>query len=55
MVIQLTTNNFYYLFEHSYSKKKEMLALVKKYFPKGKVEVIKDLNGKDRFTIVVNN
>ena len=43
------------LFEHSYSKKKEMLALVKKYFPKGKVEVIKDLNGKDRFTIVVNN
>ena len=32
-----------------------MLALVKKYFPKGKVEVIKDLNGKDRFTIVVNN
>ena len=43
------------LFEHSYSKKKEMLALAKKYFPKGKVEVIQDLNGKDRFTIIVNH
>lgn len=43
------------LFEHSYTKKKEMLELAKKYFPKGKTEVIKDLNGKDRFTIIINN
>ncbi len=41
-------------FEHSYSKKKEMLALAKKYFPNGKSEVIKDLNGLDRIMIIVN-
>lgn len=43
------------LFEHSHSKKNEMLALANKYFPNGKSEVIKDLNGKDRFTIIINN
>ena len=42
------------LFEHSHSKKKEMLELANKYFPKGHAEVIKDLNGKDRFTIIIN-
>lgn len=42
------------LFEHSYSKRKEMLALANKYFPNAKCEVIKDLNGKDRFTIIIN-
>lgn len=42
------------LFEHSYSKKKEMLELANKYFPNAKSEVIKDLNGKDRFTIIIN-
>lgn len=42
------------LFEHSYSKKKEMLELAKKYFPLADAEVIKDLNGKDRFTIIIN-
>ncbi len=41
------------LFEHSYSKKKEMLELAHKYFPKAKAEVIKDLNGKDRFLIII--
>ncbi len=43
------------LFEHSYSKKQEMLALAKKYFPASKAEVIKDLNGKDRFLILYAN
>ena len=43
------------LFEHSHSKKNEMLALANKYFPNGKSEVIKDLNGKDRFTVIINN
>ncbi len=42
------------LFEHSYSKKKEMEHLARKYFPKANVEVIKDLNRKDRFTIIIN-
>lgn len=42
------------LFEHSYSKKQEMILLGSKYFPNATIEVIKDLNGKDRFTIIVN-
>lgn len=41
-------------FEHSYSKRKEMEQLAKKYFPNGTLEQIKDLNGKDRFTIIIN-
>lgn len=43
------------LFEHSYSKKQAMLELAKKYFPTSKSEVIKDLNGKDRFLIIIND
>ena len=42
-------------FEHSHLKGKEMIEISKKYFPNAKVELIKDLNGKDRFTIIVNN
>ena len=41
-------------FEHSYNKGEQMINLAKKYFPNGNVELIKDLNGKDRFTIIVN-
>lgn len=41
-------------FEHSYSKGKEMLAMAKHYFPNGQIELIKDLSGKDRMTIIVN-
>ena len=41
-------------FEHSFSKGKEMHDLAKKYFPNGKIEQIKDLNGKDRMTIIIN-
>lgn len=40
------------LFEHSYNKKAEMINLSNKYFPDSEVEVIKDLQGKDRFTII---
>ncbi|MCM1260072.1 MAG: peptide chain release factor N(5)-glutamine methyltransferase [Prevotella sp.] len=43
------------LFEHSHTKKKEMIKLANQYFPNGQVEVIQDLNGKDRFTIIVNH
>ena len=39
-------------FEHGYDKKEEMIALANKYFPKSKVEVLKDLEGKDRMTFI---
>jgi release factor glutamine methyltransferase len=41
-------------FEHSYTKKEAMLTLVKKYFPNSLVRDIKDMEGKDRMTIVIN-
>ncbi len=44
---------FIIAFEHSYSKKKEMIQLANQYFPNASCEVIKDLNGKDRFTIII--
>ncbi len=40
-------------FEHSHTKKQEMIALATKYLPKAKVISIKDLSGKDRMTIVL--
>lgn len=39
-------------FEHGYDKKNEMIALAKTYFPNSKVEVLKDLEGKDRMTFI---
>lgn len=39
-------------FEHGYDKKEEMIKLAKTYFPKSKVEVLKDLEGKDRMTFI---
>lgn len=43
------------LFEHSFSKGAAIKELVDKYFPNCKYELIKDLNGKDRFTVIVND
>lgn len=40
-------------FEHSHKTKKEMLELANTYFPNSKSFVIKDLNGKHRFLIVL--
>ena len=40
-------------FEHSHTKKQEMISLATKYLPKAKVISIKDLSGKDRMTIVL--
>ena len=40
-------------FEHSHTKGKEMKDLALKYFPQAEVVSIKDLNNKDRFTIVI--
>lgn len=39
-------------FEHSHKTKELMLALAEKHYPNAKSEVIKDMNGKDRFLIV---
>lgn len=39
-------------FEHGYDKKEEMIKLAKKYFPNSEVEVIKDLEGRDRMTFI---
>lgn len=39
-------------FEHGYDKTEEMIALAKEYFPSSKVEVLKDLEGKDRMTFI---
>lgn len=42
------------LFEHGYKQKELMLNLATKYFPNSDAFVIKDLSGKDRFTIIIN-
>ncbi len=39
-------------FEHAYNKKEEMLNLADKYFKGCRVEVLKDLEGKDRMTFI---
>lgn len=40
-------------FEHSFSKKQAMIDLANKYFPNAQIISIKDMQNKDRFTIVV--
>lgn len=43
-------------FEHSFSKKQAMIDLAKKYFKDAEIISIKDMQEKDRFTIVkINN
>ena len=39
-------------FEHGYDKKNEMIQLANEFFPNSKVEVLKDLEGKDRMTFI---
>ncbi len=39
-------------FEHGYDKKEEMLKLAAQYFEDARVEVLKDLEGKDRMTFI---
>ncbi len=39
-------------FEHGFDKKEAMLELAHTYFPNCKVEVLKDLEGKDRMTFI---
>lgn len=42
------------LFEHGYKQKELMINLVDKYFPDSTCEVIKDLSGNDRITVIIN-
>ncbi|HAX73911.1 MAG TPA: peptide chain release factor N(5)-glutamine methyltransferase [Firmicutes bacterium] len=42
-------------FEHAYNHREGMAELVKQHFPNAKFETLKDLNGKDRMTIIINN
>lgn len=41
------------LFEHSHKTKTEMLHLANQCFPNCQAEVLKDLNGKDRFLVII--
>ena len=41
------------LFEHSHKTKAEMLHLANQCFPNCQAEVLKDLNGKDRFLVII--
>ncbi len=40
-------------FEHGYDKKDAMIELAKEYFPNAKIKSLKDLEGKDRMTIII--
>lgn len=42
-------------FEHGWNQKEKMISLINKYFPNSKYEIIKDINGKDRITIIYND
>lgn len=42
------------LFEHGYKQKELMLKLIEKYYPDSTCEIIKDLSGNDRFTVIIN-
>jgi len=41
-------------FEHGFDKKEQMTVLCKTHFPKAEIEVVKDIFGKDRMTVVIN-
>ncbi len=45
----------FFAFEHSFSKKQAMIDLAKKYYPEAVITSIKDMQDKDRFTIVEIN
>lgn len=42
------------IFEHGYKQKDLMLELIDKYYPNSFCEVIKDLSGNDRITVIIN-
>ena len=51
----LLNDKAFLAFEHSFSKKQAMIDLAKKYFPNAEIISIKDMQDKDRFTIVKIN
>jgi len=42
-------------FEHAYNHREGMAQLVQEHFPHSTFETIKDMNGKDRITMIVNH
>lgn len=42
------------VFEHGYKQKDLMLKLIDKYYPNSECEIIKDLSGNDRITVIFN-
>lgn len=42
-------------FEMGYNQKEALTALVRSYFPESRIEVIKDLSGKNRMLFIFNN
>lgn len=41
-------------FEHGFEQKELMTKLISKYFPSSSYSIIKDINGKDRMTLIIN-
>lgn len=41
-------------FEHAWNHREAMAELVREHFPHARFETLKDLNGKDRMTIIIN-
>ena len=42
------------VFEHAYHHREGMAALVAEYFPNSEFETIKDMQGRDRITVIIN-
>ena len=42
-------------FEHAYNHREGMAEIVREHFPNARFETIKDMNGKDRMTIIIND
>jgi len=50
---QILNDNAILAFEHGFDKREAMRELAKKYFPDANIISLKDLEGKDRMTIIV--
>lgn len=50
---KILNDNAILAFEHGFDKKNEMIELAKTYFPGAKIKSLKDLEGKDRMTIII--
>lgn len=49
---RILNDNAIIAFEHGYDKKNEIETLAKHYFPKSRVETLKDYEGRDRMTLI---